>query len=196
MIFIWNLWQKTVLDSGDVLSLLDGFFGLYPGQTHLFIKMAAFGSILVISVSATVRMMVLAAFGAFLAWQGSLDVRFNYVSFNFFLPLKNAGRTRLTQIVFLVLLPCLLWVKLTPSIDIDQVSVLWAAPVFGALHLILNAILGRILACIIKDPSGELGQRHFVSVMTWCNIVSIFSLFFHFFISTERSPTRFDPRHY
>lgn len=89
---------------------------------------------------AVVKVVLVCAGGAWLGRRGILDA---------------VATRRLSQVIFHLLLPCLLVSKISGAITWDEVRVLWILPVMALFYVSLGFVLGQF-GCRLLRPPAEL----------------------------------------
>jgi predicted permease len=112
------------------------------------------------------------------ALAGTFLVRFKF--------LKDESLSTLSQCVFAMMLPCLLFSKVAEKVDLDALGRYWAIPASCIVFVLLGLLLGLIAAWLLKYPqefmrpgivASSFGNISFIPIPLITAMTAIFPVF-------------------
>src|SRR5690606_13891568 len=81
--------------------------------------------------------------------------------------LDDAGKGTLSRVIFSLLLPCLLFSKISSGISWDTLQVLWILPVMALAYVAIGFVLGQLGVRLLRLPAEH--ERQYVAAGAFAN---------------------------
>ena len=139
-------------------------------------------TLLLATASAVANVALVAGAGAWLGRRGILN---------------DAANNTLSRLVFSLMLPCLLFTKISASLTLESVRVMWILPVLALLHVVMGFGLGKVVAWLGLALSLVVIAACFqLDLLMLIALAVTFALcIFNFLLRTRRSPAIEVPDH-